>query len=83
MCLWRAPAGAALDRAALHPLPLPRERVTVSNWMGGWVDSRACLDDVEKKKFLILPGLELRLLCCPWKKKQQTFLQTSRFLFEA
>jgi hypothetical protein len=30
-----------------------------THWIGGWVDSRAGLDDVEK--FLTLPGLELRL----------------------
>jgi hypothetical protein len=29
------------------------------------VDSRAGLDDVEKRKFLLLPGLELRSLGCP------------------
>jgi hypothetical protein len=27
--------------------------------MGGWVDPKAGLDDVEKRKFLTLPGLEL------------------------
>jgi hypothetical protein len=27
--------------------------------MGGWVGPRADLDDVEKRKFLTLPGLEL------------------------
>jgi hypothetical protein len=30
--------------------------------MGGWVDPTAGLDDAEKRKFLTLPGLELRLL---------------------
>jgi hypothetical protein len=28
--------------------------------IGGWVDPRAGLDDVEKRKFLTLPGLQLR-----------------------
>jgi hypothetical protein len=32
---------------------------------GGWVDLRADLDDLEKRKFLILPGLELQPLCRP------------------
>jgi hypothetical protein len=27
-------------------------------WIGGWVDLRAGLDDVEKRKSLNLPGLE-------------------------
>jgi hypothetical protein len=29
------------------------------------VDPRACLDDMDKRKFLTLPGLELRLLRRP------------------
>jgi hypothetical protein len=29
------------------------------------VGHRTGLDDVEKRKFLTLPGLELRPLCCP------------------
>jgi hypothetical protein len=37
----------------------PGERGPGSHWIGGWVDSRAGLDDVEKRKFLTLPGLEL------------------------
>jgi hypothetical protein len=31
-------------------------------WLGGWVDLGAGLDDLEKRKFLTLPGLELRPL---------------------
>jgi hypothetical protein len=34
-------------------------------WIGGWVGPGAGLDDVEKRKFLTLPGLELRLLGRP------------------
>jgi hypothetical protein len=33
--------------------------------IGGWVDPRAGLDNVEKRKFLTLPGLELRTLGRP------------------
>jgi hypothetical protein len=40
----------------------PKEGVPDIHWIGGWVDPRAGLDDVEKRKFLILPGLELRPL---------------------
>jgi hypothetical protein len=40
----------------------PGERVSGTHWIGGWVDPRASLDDVEKRKFLILPGLEIRPL---------------------
>jgi hypothetical protein len=31
-----------------------------THWIGFWVGPRAGLDNVEKRKFLILPGLELR-----------------------
>jgi hypothetical protein len=33
--------------------------------IGCWMDPRAGLDDVEKRKFLTLPGLELRHLSRP------------------
>jgi hypothetical protein len=45
------------------PRPLyPRERALGTHLIGGWAASRAGLDDVEKRKFLTLPGLELRPL---------------------
>jgi hypothetical protein len=40
----------------------PGETAPGTLWIGGWVDPRAGLDDVEKGKFLTLPGFELRLL---------------------
>jgi hypothetical protein len=43
----------------------PRERALGTHWIGGWVDPRAGMDDVEKRKFLTLPGLELRPLRRP------------------
>jgi hypothetical protein len=43
----------------------PEERAPGTHWIGGWVGPRAGLDDVEKRKFLSLPGLELRPLCLP------------------
>jgi hypothetical protein len=42
----------------------PGERAPSTHWIGGWVDPRAGLDDVEKRKFLILSVLELRPLGC-------------------
>jgi hypothetical protein len=36
-----------------------------THWIGGWVDLRAGQDDLEKRKFLTLPGLELRPLGHP------------------
>jgi hypothetical protein len=43
----------------------PGERAPGSHWIGGWVDPRAGLEDVEKRKFLTLPGLQLRPLGRP------------------
>jgi hypothetical protein len=40
----------------------PGERALGPHWIGGWVDLRDGLDDVEKRKFWTLPGLELRPL---------------------
>jgi hypothetical protein len=47
--------------AALPPAKEP----AVRNWIEGWLDPRAGLDDVEKRKFLTLPELELRPLGRP------------------
>jgi hypothetical protein len=45
------------------PLPLyPRGKSPGTHWIGGWVDPRADMDDMEKYKFLPQPGLELRPL---------------------
>jgi hypothetical protein len=43
----------------------PGERAPGIHWIGGWVDIRAGLDDLEKRKLLTLPGLELRPLGRP------------------
>jgi hypothetical protein len=43
----------------------PGEIAHGAHWIGGWVDPRADLDDMEKRKLLTLPGLELRPLGCP------------------
>jgi hypothetical protein len=44
---------------------IPGERAPCIHWIGGCVDPRAGLDEVTKRKFLALPGLELRPLGCP------------------
>jgi hypothetical protein len=43
----------------------PEERAPGTHWIGGWVNLRAGLDNLEKRKFLTLPGLELRPLGRP------------------
>jgi hypothetical protein len=43
----------------------PGERAPDTHWIGGCVDPRTGLDDLEKWKFLPPPGLELRPLSRP------------------
>jgi hypothetical protein len=43
----------------------PGERAPSTYWIGGWVDPRASMDDLEKRKFLPPLGLELRPLGRP------------------
>jgi hypothetical protein len=42
----------------------PEERASGTHWIGGWVDPRTDMDDMENRKFLTLPGLELQSLSC-------------------
>jgi hypothetical protein len=44
---------------------IPGERALGTHCIGGWADPRADLDDLEKSKFLTLPGLEIRPLGHP------------------
>jgi hypothetical protein len=43
----------------------PKESASGTHWIGGWVDPRAGLEDVEMRKSLTLPGLGLRPLGRP------------------
>jgi hypothetical protein len=47
----------------------PAERDPDTQWKEGWVNPRAGLDDVEERKFLTLPGLELRPLGRPARRQ--------------
>jgi hypothetical protein len=48
------------ERSASRPARFtPEERAVCTHWIGGWVDPRAGLDDMEKWKFLAVRGLEL------------------------
>jgi hypothetical protein len=52
------------------PLPLyPRGKPPCTHWVGGWMDLRAGLDDMENFKFLTLPGLELWPLGRPGRRE--------------
>jgi hypothetical protein len=56
--------------SASRPGPFtPGERALGAHWVGGWVDSRAGVDDVEKRKFLTLPGLHIRPLGRPTRSQ--------------
>jgi hypothetical protein len=58
---------------ASHPCCLASgERVPSTHWIGGWVGPIAGLDDMEKRKFLTLPGLELRPLGRPARSQSST-----------
>jgi hypothetical protein len=48
---------------------IPEERSPGTYWIGDWVGPRSGLDDVEKRKFLNLPGLELRPLGRPTRRQ--------------
>jgi hypothetical protein len=43
----------------------PGEKAPGTHWIGGWVNPTAGLKDMKKRKFLTLPGLELRPLGRP------------------
>jgi hypothetical protein len=47
----------------------PGETAPGIHWIGGWEDPRAGLDDVEKRKFLTLPGLELQPFGRPFRSQ--------------
>jgi hypothetical protein len=54
---------------------IPGERASGTHWIGGWVGPKASLDYVEKRKFLTLPGLELRPLGRPARNQSLYGLQ--------
>jgi hypothetical protein len=43
----------------------PGERAPGTHWIRGWVDPKAGLDNLEKRKFLTLSGLQLQPLGRP------------------
>jgi hypothetical protein len=72
---------SALAGGQFHPRPLySRERAPCTHWIRGWLDRRAGLDDVEKRKFLTLPGLELRPLGRPARTQSLYRLRYPGFL---
>jgi hypothetical protein len=57
----------------------PGERDPGAHWIGGWVDPRASVDDMEERKFLILLGLELWPLGRPARSQLLYWLRYPSF----
>jgi hypothetical protein len=55
--LASALAGGEWSASRLGRL-IPGERAPCTHWIGGWVDPRAGLDDVEQREFLTVSGLD-------------------------
>jgi hypothetical protein len=51
----------------------PEERTSGIHWIGGWVDVRAGLDALEKRKVLLLPGVEPRPVAIPTELSRLLF----------
>jgi hypothetical protein len=45
------------------------ERSPDTHWIGGWLGPRAGLDDMKKRKFWALTGLEFQTLCRPARRQ--------------
>jgi hypothetical protein len=58
----------------------PAERDPDIHWTGGWVGPRAGLDDLEKRKFLILPGFKLWRLGRP-ARCRSTFFNSNKCIY--
>jgi hypothetical protein len=61
-----------------------RERAPSTHWIGGWVDARTGLDDVERRKPLLLRVLELRPFGYPARSRSlyRLFYHTINFHIE-
>jgi hypothetical protein len=73
--------GRSLVSFTPRTLYSPGERALCTHWIGAWVDPKAGLYDAEKRKFLTLPGLELRPLSCPAHGKSLYCLRYPGSLF--
>jgi hypothetical protein len=60
----------------------PWERSHCIHWIGVWVGPRADLDYVEKRKFLTLPGLEVRPLDRPACSQSQYLLSSRTYTYK-
>jgi hypothetical protein len=65
MYSWSLPLPGGKWSASSPGRFTPGERAPFTHWVGGWVGPRAGLGDVERRKFLTLPRLEL---CENWNQ---------------
>jgi hypothetical protein len=66
--LTSGPVGGELSTSRLCRFT-PGERATGIRRIGGWMGPRTGLDDMESRKSLTLPGLELRHLDPPARRQ--------------
>jgi hypothetical protein len=59
----------------------PGEKAPGSHWIGGWVDIKAFMVDVEKRKFLTLPGLKPWPLSLPARSQSLYWLRLHGSLY--
>jgi hypothetical protein len=61
----------------------PGEKASGTHWVGGLVGPRTGLNDVERRKILPLPGLEIRRLGrpAPWPVAIPTHLSLNKYSF--
>jgi hypothetical protein len=59
MVEWTSALAGGEWSASLPDRFTPGERAPGTHWIGGWVGTRNGLNDMEKRKFLNLPGLEI------------------------
>jgi hypothetical protein len=60
---------------------LPPGKAPGTHWIGGWMNPRVGLDDVEDWKFLIPPGFELRPLGLPASSQSLSRLSLPRLYY--
>jgi hypothetical protein len=66
---------ALVERKWLSSRPgrfIPGENAAGTHWIGGCVGPKTGLDDVKKRKFLTLPGLELQPFRRPARSQSNT-----------
>jgi hypothetical protein len=56
------------------------ETGSCTHWTGNWLGPSAGVDDVQKRKILTLPGLELRPVCLPARSQSLSHLPIEHWM---